>query len=77
MLRKAGEPTTPEEIRAAALQFVRKISGYRQPRKLDEEAFARAVDEVCDASGRLLKTMAQARGVTGPEITFPARPSHG
>ena len=45
---------TEEEIRAAALQFVRKVSGYRKPSKLNEEAFERAVDEVAAATQRLL-----------------------
>lgn len=49
-----GEDPTPEEIRAAALQFVRKISGYRQPSKANQEVFDRAVDEITGASERLL-----------------------
>jgi len=49
-----GEDPTPEEVRAAALQFVRKISGYRQPSKANQEVFDRAVDEVTGASERLL-----------------------
>jgi hypothetical protein len=54
-LRRADEPATEEEIRAAALQFVRKVSGYRQPSRRNEEAFDRAVDEVAEASRRLLE----------------------
>ena len=49
-----GEDPTPEEIRAAALQFVRKISGYRQPSKANQEVFDRAVDDITSASERLL-----------------------
>lgn len=49
-----GEDPTPDEIRAAALQFVRKISGYRQPSKANQEVFDRAVDEITEASERLL-----------------------
>ena len=49
-----GEDPTQEEIQAAALQFVRKISGYRQPSKANQEVFDRAVDEVTRASERLL-----------------------
>ena len=45
---------TDEEIRAAALQFVRKISGYRKPSQANEEAFEVAVDEIAAASARLL-----------------------
>ncbi len=47
-------PVTEDEIRAAALQFVRKISGFQKPSKANEAAFARAVEEVAAASGRLL-----------------------
>ena len=45
---------TEEEVRAAALQYVRKISGFSKPSRANEEAFARAVDAVVDASSRLL-----------------------
>ena len=47
-------PATNEEIRDASLQYVRKISGFTKPSKANEEAFARAVDEVAAASKRLL-----------------------
>jgi hypothetical protein len=53
-LRRADEPATGDEIRAAALQFVRKVSGYRQPSRANTEAFERAVDEVAQATDRLL-----------------------
>ena len=53
-LRRAEEPATDEEIRAAAVQFVRKVSGYRQPSRANTEAFDRAVDEVAQATDRLL-----------------------
>ena len=43
-----------EEVRAAALQFVRKISGYRKPSQANEAAFERAVDEIAEISWRLL-----------------------
>ena len=45
---------TTEEVRAAALQYVRKISGFTKPSKVNEEAFNRAVDEVAHASMHLL-----------------------
>jgi hypothetical protein len=45
---------TDEEVRAAALQFVRKISGYRKPSRANEAAFEAAVDEVAAACSRLL-----------------------
>lgn len=53
-LRNAEVPATEEEIRAAALQFVRKVSGYRKPSKVNEAAFERAVEEVAAATRKLL-----------------------
>jgi hypothetical protein len=50
-------PATPEEIDAAALQYVRKISGFTKPSQANEQAFARAVDEVAAASRRLLDSL--------------------
>jgi hypothetical protein len=50
-------PVTDEEIRAAALQYVRKISGFNKPSKANEAIFAAAVDEVAAASSRLLKSL--------------------
>ena len=50
-------PATDDEIRASALQFVRKLSGTSKPSKANEEAFARAVDEVTDAARRLLDSL--------------------
>jgi len=47
-------PATEDEVRAAALQYVRKVSGSSKPSKANEEAFSRAVDEVADATRRLL-----------------------
>ncbi len=47
-------PATNEEIRNASLQYVRKISGFTKPSQANEEAFARAVDQVAAASKRLL-----------------------
>jgi hypothetical protein len=48
---------TDEEVRDAALQYVRKISGFTKPSRANEEAFARAVDEVAEASRRLLDSL--------------------
>jgi len=50
-------PVTPEEVRAASLQFVRKISGFGKPSKANEVAFMAAVDEVTEASARLLASL--------------------
>lgn len=56
-LRNTEIPATEEEIRAAALQFVRKVSGYRKPSKVNEEAFERAVDEVAETTQKLLSEL--------------------
>jgi hypothetical protein len=53
-LRNAEAPATEEEIRAAALQFVRKVSGYRKPSKVNEAAFERAVVEITRSTQKLL-----------------------
>ena len=50
-------PVTDDEVRAASLQFVRKISGFSKPSKANEAAFLAAVDEVADVSMRLLKSL--------------------
>ena len=50
-------PVTEEEIRAASLQFVRKISGFAKPSKANEPAFLAAIDEVSAASTRLLTSL--------------------
>lgn len=50
-------PVTDEEIRAASLQFVRKISGFHKPSKANEAAFAAAIDEVAAASARLVRSL--------------------
>jgi hypothetical protein len=54
-------PATADEIRASALQFVRKLSGFAHPSKANEAAFDRAVDEVSDAARRLLGSLETAR----------------
>jgi hypothetical protein len=50
-------PVTPEETRAASLQFVRKITGFNKPSKANEAAFLSAVDEIAAASIRLLHSL--------------------
>ena len=57
-------PATEEEIRASALQFVRKLSGFNAPSRANAEAFQRAVEEVTDAARRLVHSL---------ETTAPAR----
>ena len=56
-LRNAEIPATEEEIRAAALQFIRKVSGYRKPSKVNEDAFESAVNEVAEVTQRLLEEL--------------------
>ena len=57
MLFNFDPPVTDEEIRAASLQFVRKISGFAKPSKANEPAFLAAIDEVTAASSRLLQSL--------------------
>ena len=63
-LRRQDDPATGEEIRAAALQFVRKVSGYRVPSRANERAFDTAVTEVAEASRRLLLSLQSPRDDT-------------
>jgi hypothetical protein len=56
-------PATEEEVRAAAVQFVRKVSGFTHPSKVNKIAFDRAVDEVAGAASRLLNSL-QTSGPT-------------
>lgn len=57
-------PVTEDEVRAASLQFVRKISGFTKPSKANEAAFAAAVEEIAEVAARLLKSL---------ETTAPAK----
>ena len=61
VLHNFQPPTTPEEIRDAALQFVRKVSGINKPSHADEATFVRAIDEIAASTERLLGTLL-ARG---------------
>jgi len=81
-LRRADEPATDDEIHAAALQFVRKVSGYRMPSQRNAAAFDAAVDEIARASRRLLDSVTRgctarqvrARGATGAGVGSSGRP---
>ena len=53
-LRGSTEPVTDDDVRAAARQYVRKLSGYRQPSRANEAVFEAAVDEIAGATQRLL-----------------------
>jgi hypothetical protein len=57
MLFNFDPPVTDEEVRAASLQFVRKISGFTKPSKANEEAFLAAVEEIAGVSDRLLRSL--------------------
>ena len=57
MLFNFDPPVTPEEVRAASLQYVRKISGSNKPSKENEAAFLAAVEEVAEISTRLLRSL--------------------
>lgn len=61
MLRQVEAAANEEDVRAAALQFVRKISGYRQPSRQNQAAFDAAVAEIAEASLRLLVSLTPPR----------------
>jgi hypothetical protein len=61
-------PATEEEVRDAALQYVRKISGFTKPSRANEEAFARTVDDVAVASQRLLDSLVTSAAPKDREV---------
>ena len=61
-------PASPDEIRAASLQFVRKVSGFHMPSQANAEAFARAVDEVTQVAARLLASLETTAAPRNREI---------
>jgi hypothetical protein len=61
-LREGTDVAPPEEIRQAALQYVRKVSGFREPSAKHRDAFDAAVDDVARASARLLDAVADGMG---------------
>ena len=70
-LRNTTMPATDEEVRAAALQFVRKISGYRTPSRANAEPFEAAVDEIATASHSLLRSLRSSTVVSKITKTWP------
>lgn len=64
VLRRPDTAATPEEIAAAALQFVRKVSGSQKPSKMNQAAFESAVQEIAAATDKLLKKL-PARASSG------------
>ena len=60
-LRRAGEPVTAQEVHDAALQYVRKVSGYRAPSKKNQAAFDQAVLEIAQTTRDLLTWLAEPK----------------
>ncbi len=73
-LRREGDPASDEEVREAALQFVRKVSGYQKPSRANTEVFDAAVDEIAAASRRLLDAVASPRA---PAVRRGGDPANG
>ncbi|HEU4487322.1 MAG TPA: DUF2277 domain-containing protein [Povalibacter sp.] len=61
-------PATDDEIRAASLQFVRKLSGFNSPSKINQAAFERAVDEVTDAARTLIASLVSTTAPRNREV---------
>lgn len=66
-LREGTVPASEDEFREAALQFVRKISGYGKPSLANQEAFSRAVDEIASSSRRLVESLVIGRKPIGSD----------
>lgn len=67
------EAATPDDTRAAALQYVRKVAGMRAPSAANRAAFDAAVDDVAAATDRLLQTLTVRRSASGPAVPGPGR----
>jgi hypothetical protein len=61
VLRRPDTPATAPEVSAAALQFVRKVSGFRKPSRANQDAFEAAVKDVAAATERLLETLSRKK----------------
>ncbi len=72
-LHNFDPPASDEEIRAAALQYVRKISGYTKPSKANTEAFEQAIDEVAEVSTTLLDRLVTAAAPKDREVEAAKR----
>ena len=64
-LRLPDRPATEQEIQEAALQYIRKVSGYRKPSKANQEAFDAAIAEVAEATRKMLENLHSAKAVAG------------
>jgi len=71
---RGTDPVTDDEIHAAALQFVRKISGFRQPSKTNAEVFDTAVADIAGAARRLLEGLPATRPRPAPHRSTPGDP---
>ncbi len=60
-LRLPDRPATEQEIQEAALQYVRKVSGYRKPSKANEEAINKAINEIAESTRKMLHELSQNR----------------
>ncbi|MBI5965366.1 MAG: DUF2277 domain-containing protein [Chloroflexi bacterium] len=56
-LRLPDRPATEQEIQEAALQYVRKVSGYRKPSKVNQETFEKAIEEIAGATRKMLENL--------------------
>ncbi len=61
-LRLPDRPATEQEIQEAALQYVRKVSGYRKPSKANQEIFEKAIEEIADATRKMLENLQTKNG---------------
>jgi hypothetical protein len=70
-------PATDDEVRAASLQYVRKVSGFTKPSQANDEAFARAVDEVAEATSRLIASLVTSAAPKDREVEAARRRARG
>jgi hypothetical protein len=70
-------PASEDEVRAAALQYVRKISGFTKPSQANAEAFERAIEEVAEASARLLDSLVTSAPPKDREVEAEKRKARG
>ena len=75
-LRLPDRQASETEIAEAALQYIRKVSGYRKPSRLNQEAFDAAVVEVADATRRMLERLNAAPAAASTRQASPASHSH-
>jgi hypothetical protein len=76
-LRNFDQPPTGEEIKSAALQYVRKVSGYRVPSRANHEAFDQAIDEIAASTQKLLESLVSKEQVISGGNTAKAAPTGG